>query len=165
MGRGRARHAARTADRARAALSAQRDSRLAPSLAIASSSIVEVDHIGNFDAFPNAELSVQLDEYVGWLQAVSFAKDRDDKEDQSWVFSSFDPDDLVKASRGAADGRIVFLRGDVEVLPGITAHLAKGSHTFGTQWFEVRTRNGPYCIVGDTIYWYANTRTIGSAAC
>lgn len=114
------------------------------------------DHIGNFESFPNAKLYVQLDEYVGWLQAVSFAKNRGEKEDQSWVFSSFDPDDLVKASQGAADGRIVFLRGDVEVLPGIMAHLAKDSHTFGTQWFEVRTRNGPFCIVGDTIYWYSN---------
>lgn len=81
------------------------------------------DHIGNFEAFPNAKLYVQLDEYIGWLQAVSFAKNRGEREDQSWVFSSFDPEDLVKASRGVADGRIVFLRGDVKndtrrIVPG-----------------------------------------------
>ena len=114
------------------------------------------DHIGNFDAFPNAKLYVQLDEYVGWTQAVSFARQNGEKEETSWVFSSFDPDDLVRASKGVSDGRIVFLKGDCEVLPGITAHLAKNSHTFGTQWFEIQTRNGPYCVVGDTIYWYSN---------
>lgn len=114
------------------------------------------DHIGNFEAFPNAKLYVQLDEYMGWLQAVSFARQIGEKEETSWIFSSFDPEDLKKASRGAADGRILFIHGDAEVLPGITAHLAKDSHTFGTQWFRVRTRNGPFAIVGDTIYWYSN---------
>ncbi len=114
------------------------------------------DHIGNFESFPNARLYVQLEEYVGWLKAVNFARQIGEKEEGSWIFSSFDPDDLVKASSGAADGRVIFLDGETEVLPGISAHLAKDSHTFGTQWFLVRTRNGPYAIVGDTIYWYSN---------
>ena len=48
------------------------------------------------------------------------------------------------------------IEGDVEVLPGITAHLAKDSHTFGTQWFEVQTRNGLFAIAGDAVYWYSN---------
>jgi glyoxylase-like metal-dependent hydrolase (beta-lactamase superfamily II) len=114
------------------------------------------DHMGNFEAFPNAKLYVQLDEYVGWVQAVSLARELGEKEETSWIFSSFDPDDLVRASSGIVDGRLRFIHGDVEVLPGITAHLAKDSHTFGTQWFWVRTRNGPYAIVGDTVYWYSN---------
>lgn len=114
------------------------------------------DHMGNFESFPNARLYVQLDEYVGWLQAVSFARNRKEREETSWIFSSFDPDDLVRASQGVNDGRVTFLHGDAEVLPGIVAHLAKDTHTFGTQWFEVRTRNGPFCIVGDTVYWYSN---------
>ena len=114
------------------------------------------DHMGNFESFPNAKLYVQLDEYVGWLEAVSFARSNGEKEETSWIFSSFDPDDLVRASQGVNDGRMIFLKGDAEVLPGITAHLARNTHTFGTQWFEVRTRNGPYCIVGDTVYWYSN---------
>ncbi len=114
------------------------------------------DHMGNFEAFPNAKLYVQLDEYVGWAQAVSLARELGDQEETSWIFSSFDPDDLVRASQGIADGKIRFLRGDAEVLPGITAHLAKDSHTFGTQWFLVRTRNGPFAVVGDTVYWYSN---------
>ena len=38
----------------------------------------------------------------------------------------------------------------------MTAKLAKDSHTFGTQWFMVDTKNGPYAIAGDTVYWYSN---------
>ena len=37
-----------------------------------------------------------------------------------------------------------------------SAHLAKDSHTFGTQWFEVQTLNGTFAIAGDTVYWYSN---------
>ena len=57
------------------------------------------DHIGNFESFPNARLYVQLDEYVGWLQAVSFARQIGEKEETSWIFSSFDPDDLRSEER------------------------------------------------------------------
>jgi glyoxylase-like metal-dependent hydrolase (beta-lactamase superfamily II) len=83
-----------------------------------------------------------------------------EKEDQSWIFSSFDPDDLVRASQGVADGRIKFVKGDAELLPGITAFLAKESHTFGTQWFLIQTKNGPYAVVGDAVYWYSNVEKL-----
>ena len=111
------------------------------------------DHMGNFEAFPNAKLYIQLDEYLGWSEAVCCAHQMDTEEEKAWVFSSFDPEDLVKAAKGLSTGRIRFIRGDEEVLPGITAHLAKDSHTFGTQWFMVRTHNGPvrdrrrYCLL------------------
>lgn len=118
------------------------------------------DHMGNFGAFPNAKLYIQLDEFVGWLQAVELARELGEKEESSWIFSSFDPDDLVRASKGVADGRVRFVRGDAEILPGVTAHLAKDSHTFGTQWFLIRTRNGPFAAVGDTVYWYSNVESM-----
>ncbi|MDT9702885.1 MBL fold metallo-hydrolase, partial [Streptomyces sp. P17] len=31
------------------------------------------DHMGNFGAFPNAKLYIQLDEYLGWSEAVCCA--------------------------------------------------------------------------------------------
>ncbi|MCX2750443.1 N-acyl homoserine lactonase family protein [Arthrobacter sp. MI7-26] len=113
------------------------------------------DHMGNFEAFPNAQLYVQFDEYIGWSMAVSNAKQMPE-EDQSWVFSSFDPQDLARAAQGIADGRIRFVEGDAELLPGVTARLAKDSHTFGSQWFKVDTQNGPFVVAGDTVYWYSN---------
>ena len=55
-----------------------------------------------------------------------------------------------------ADGRVAFLEGDGEVLPGVFARLARDSHTFGSQWLEVSTRSGPYVVAGDCVYWYSN---------
>jgi len=114
------------------------------------------DHIGNFEAFPNAKLYIQLDEYLGWSEAVCAAHQHETEEEKAWVFSSFDPTDLIRAAQGVSEGRVKFVRGDEEILPGVTARLAKDSHTFGTQWFEVQTRNGPFAVVGDTVYWYSN---------
>jgi len=114
------------------------------------------DHMGNFEAFPNAKLYIQLDEYTGWSNAVCAAHEHETEEERAWIFSSFDPTDLIRASQGVADGRVQFVRGDEEIFPGIVARLAKDSHTFGTQWFEVHTRNGPFVIAGDAVYWYSN---------
>jgi glyoxylase-like metal-dependent hydrolase (beta-lactamase superfamily II) len=114
------------------------------------------DHMGNFEAFPNAKLYIQLDEYTGWSQAMCAAHQMETPEERAWIFSSFDPEDLVKAAQGLSTGKLVFVRGDEEILPGITARLAKESHTFGTQWFEVQTKNGPFVVAGDTVYWYSN---------
>ncbi len=114
------------------------------------------DHVGNFEAFPNAKLYVQYDEFAGWSHAVDIANHMTSEEQKAWVFSSFDPGDLARAAQGVAEGRIVFVRGDEEILPGITARLAKDTHTFGSQWFKIETRNGPYVAAGDTVYWYSN---------
>lgn len=114
------------------------------------------DHMGNFESFPNATLYVQLDEYTGWSKAVADAMAMPDEADRAWAFSSFDPSDLVRASEGISSGRIRFVRGDEEVLPDVRARLAKDSHTFGSQWFHVETRNGPFVIAGDAVYWYSN---------
>lgn len=114
------------------------------------------DHMGNFEAFPNATLYVQYEEFVGWSSAVEIANNMQSPEHQAWIYSSFDPVDLAKAAQGLADGRIRFVHGDEEILPGITARLAKDSHTFGSQWFKIQTRNGPFVAAGDTVYWYSN---------
>lgn len=114
------------------------------------------DHMGNFEAFPNAQLYVQLDEYVGWSQAVETANQLTSDAERAWIFSSFDPTDLTRAAKGIADGRIRFVKGDQELLPGVTARLARDSHTFGSQWFKIETQNGPFIVAGDTVYWYEN---------
>ncbi|MCH1924209.1 N-acyl homoserine lactonase family protein [Shewanella sp. C32] len=114
------------------------------------------DHMGNFEAFPNAKLYIQLDEYTGWNKAVCASHQHETEEEKEWVFTSFDPNDLIRAAQGVTDGRIKFITGDEEVLPGITARLAKDTHTFGSQWFEINTHNGPFIAAGDIVYWYSN---------
>ncbi len=114
------------------------------------------DHMGNYEAFPNAKIIVQFEEYAGWSRAVDMANTMSSQEMKEWIFSSFDPQDLALAAKGLADGRVQFVHGDVEVLPGITARLARDSHTFGSQLFWIETANGPYVCAGDTVYWYSN---------
>jgi len=113
------------------------------------------DHIGNFGAFPNAHLYIQLDEYMGWLRTLALPADFGGGE-RAWLLSSLDPQDIHNVASAISQSRVTLIEGDVEVLPGIIAHLAKDSHTFGTQWFEVQTRNGTFAIAGDTVYWYSN---------
>jgi len=113
------------------------------------------DHIGNFSAFPNAQLYIQLDEYMGWLRTLALPHDFGGGE-RGWILSSLDPQDIHNVAIAMSQNKATLIEGDVEVLPGITAHLAKDSHTFGTQWFEVRTRNGLFAIAGDAVYWYSN---------
>ena len=56
------------------------------------------------------------------------------------------------SSQGGAISLGSFLPDPHDLYP---AHLAKDSHTFGTQWFEARTLNGTFAIAGDTAYWYS----------
>jgi glyoxylase-like metal-dependent hydrolase (beta-lactamase superfamily II) len=113
------------------------------------------DHIGNFGAFPNARLYIQLDEYMGWLRALALPADFGGGQ-RDWLLSSLDPQDIHNVASAISLGKVTLIEGDAEVLPGITAHLAKDSHTFGTQWFEVQTLNGAFAIAGDAVYWYSN---------
>jgi N-acyl homoserine lactone hydrolase len=113
------------------------------------------DHIGNFGAFPNAHLYIQLDEYMGWLRTLALPADFGGGQ-RAWVLSSLDPQDIHNVASAISQSKVTLIEGEVEVLPGITAHLAKDSHTFGTQWFEVQTLNGTFAIAGDTVYWYSN---------
>jgi len=113
------------------------------------------DHIGNFQAFPNAQIYIQLDEYMGWLRTLSLPKDFGGGA-RDWILSSLDPQDIHNVAMAISQNKATLIEGDVEVLPGITAHLAKDSHTFGTQWFEVKTLNGLFAIAGDAVYWYSN---------
>jgi glyoxylase-like metal-dependent hydrolase (beta-lactamase superfamily II) len=114
------------------------------------------DHMGNFESFPNAKLFVQFEEYTGWSKAVDTANRMASEQQQAWIYSSFDATDLGRAAQGVIDGRLQFIEGDTELLPGITARLARDTHTFGSQTFRIDTGNGPFVAAGDTVYWYSN---------
>lgn len=113
------------------------------------------DHVGNIDAFPNATIYVQSGEYEGWQRVLSKIGGMPSTK-QSWIMSSMNPDDLPKFERAKADGRVTFIDGTFEVEPGITLHLAADTHTFGSQWVEIATSEGPYVLAGDCVVTYAN---------
>jgi N-acyl homoserine lactone hydrolase len=113
------------------------------------------DHAGNFDAFPNAEVIVQRAEYDAWIDVIAGMGDTSVGK-HSWKLSSIDVATIERVRAAVASGRIRFLSGDAEIAPGVFCRLAQDSHTFGSQWVEVQTADGPYVVAGDCVYWYTN---------
>ena len=113
------------------------------------------DHAGNIEAFPEAMILLQHYEYDRWKHALKKIADQPQTK-QNWVLSSMNLDDIVKFDRAIADGRVKFVEDSHEVRPGLTLHLAADTHTFGIQWVEVATPDGPYIVASDAVVAYAN---------
>ena len=117
------------------------------------------DHAGNIDAFPQATIVVQRYGYESWKRVLKHVGDRP-RDKTNWIFSSLNVDDFSHFDRAIADGRVVFAEGDHALRPGVRLHLAADSHTFGSQWVEVATPDGPYVIAGDAIASFANIESM-----
>jgi N-acyl homoserine lactone hydrolase len=113
------------------------------------------DHAGNFDAFPNAQIIAQQYEYDSWLRVIADMGDTSIGK-RSWKLSSIDVTTIDRFRSAVEAGKITLIDGDREIAPGITLHIARDSHTFGSQWAEVQTPDGPYVVAGDCIYTYTN---------
>ena len=113
------------------------------------------DHAGNIDAFPEATILLQRREYDRWKHALTMLTD-EPADKSNWVVSSMNLDDIDRLDRAIADGRVTFIDGSHEVRPGLTLHLAADSHTFGSQWIEVASPEGPYVVASDSVVSYAN---------
>ena len=113
------------------------------------------DHAGNLDRFPNATFHVQRAEYDGWKRVFEMP-DGLGSDNARWPLSSINPNDFEILDALIADGRVAFLDGDTEIAPGVICRLARDTHTFGSQWVEIETSDGPYVVAGDCVYWYAN---------
>jgi glyoxylase-like metal-dependent hydrolase (beta-lactamase superfamily II) len=113
------------------------------------------DHAGNIDAFPQAKIIVQRYEYESWKRVLTSLGDQP-RDKTSWILSSLNLDDIARFDRAIADGRVTFVDGAHDVSPGVTLHLAADSHTFGSQWIEVATPEGPYVVAGDAVASFAN---------
>lgn len=64
-------------------------------------------------------------------------------------------DDLGALVRANVQGRVRWLDGDAEILPGVTVHLV-GGHTPGSQVVRVDTPGGPVILASDASHFYAN---------
>lgn len=113
------------------------------------------DHAGNLDQFPNAEFLVQRAEYDGWKRVFELPGDLGSST-KMWPMSSINKHDFEVLDSLIADGRVRFLEGDADVAPGVRCHFAPDTHTFGSQYVEVQTADGPYVVAGDCVYWYQN---------
>ncbi len=114
------------------------------------------DHANNLTSFPNAEVYVQWDEYVGWTRALGLPSPYTPLGAESWITSSFDREDFLMYGGLLRDQRLRFIGDGDEMAPGIHGHLSRDGHTFGTQWVSVDTPGGRFVCAGDSVMWYSN---------
>jgi glyoxylase-like metal-dependent hydrolase (beta-lactamase superfamily II) len=107
------------------------------------------DHVGNYELFPNATFYVQEDEMAFWTGPYVKYE----------VFNrSIEVEDVETLVRFNYAGRIHFIRGSAEIVPGVTVHRV-GGHTAGMQVVEVETARGTVVLASDASHYYRNFQT------
>jgi len=116
---------------------------------------VHYDHAGAARRFPNATFYLQEKDLSGAKWAL------ENRHLFESIIGAIDPDDVRMLEELAEQGRLTLLGGDVELFPGFEIHLAEDTHTFGSQYVVVRTRDDePWVITGDNLYSYENAEGI-----
>lgn len=104
------------------------------------------DHTGNHALFPRATFYIQDAEmrfYTG-------------REARWPAFRhSVEVDDIAALVRLTYAGRVAFVDGEHEILPGITVHHV-GGHTAGMQIVSVQTEQGRAVLASDASHYYRN---------
>ena len=104
------------------------------------------DHFGGFGYFPNATFYLQLKEYQYWTGPLLRFKAAQ---------RSIEPNDMAELVRLNLQGRIHFVDGSAEVVPGISVHYV-GGHTAGTQVVRINTAKGNAVIASDASHLFRN---------
>ncbi len=104
------------------------------------------DHIGNYDAFPNARYHLHDKEMMfatgRYMTHEAFRR-------------AYEVDEVVGMVRAVFDGRVVFYDRDTTLTPGLSVHHI-GGHTMGLQAVRVWTRRGWVVLASDATHFYAN---------
>jgi len=107
------------------------------------------DHVGTFDAWPNARFHLQDAE-------MDFATGRNMC---CTVFSRpYEPDHVAGMVRLVYKNRVVFHDGDAEIGPGVSLHRI-GGHTAGMQAVRVHTARGWVVLASDASHFYEHFET------
>ena len=104
------------------------------------------DHVGCYTLFPHATFYVQDAE-------MSFYTGR--HLHQAAFRHSVELDDILALVRFNYEGRVVFVDGDKEIVPGISVHKV-GGHTAGMQIITVQTQGGRAVVASDASHYYHN---------
>lgn len=104
------------------------------------------DHVGCYALFPNATFYIQDAEmqfYTGrYVRQAAFRH-------------SVEVEDVLALVRMNYEGRLAFVDGDKEILPGISVHKV-GGHTAGMQIVTVQTKEGRAVVASDASHYYHN---------
>jgi glyoxylase-like metal-dependent hydrolase (beta-lactamase superfamily II) len=104
------------------------------------------DHVGNYALFPNATFYVQDSEvafYTGRNASLPTFR------------HSVEVDDVCALIRLNYDGRMQFVDGSREIVPGIAVHHV-GGHTAGMQIVTVAHARGQAVVASDASHYYRN---------
>ncbi len=104
------------------------------------------DHVGNVAEFPNATFVVQDREMAFWTGRYA---------NKPAIRVIVEPEDILALVRHNFAGRLRFVDGSAEVVPGITVHHV-GGHAPGLQVVSVRTARGQVVLASDATHYYAN---------
>jgi glyoxylase-like metal-dependent hydrolase (beta-lactamase superfamily II) len=104
------------------------------------------DHVGNFAKFPVAQFHLQEPE-------IHFATGRYMRH--AFLNHAFEVEDVVGIVRLNYGGRVTFYRGNEELAPGITLHLA-GGHSGGLQFLRIHTQRGWVVLASDVMHYFEN---------
>lgn len=104
------------------------------------------DHVGNIAEFPNATFVVQDREMAFWTGRYA---------GKAAIRAIVEPDDVLALVRHNFAGRIRFVDGSAEIVPGIAVHHV-GGHAPGLQVVTVQTARGQVVLASDATHYYAN---------
>lgn len=104
------------------------------------------DHVGGLEGFPAATFVLQDEEMSFWTGRYA---------SRGQFAHHVEVEDVVRLVRENFRGRLRFVRGSQEILPGILVHHV-GGHSAGLQVVEAATSRGKVILASDACHYYAN---------
>lgn len=104
------------------------------------------DHVGNLQDFPAATFVVQEEEMAFWTGRYA---------GREQFRNLIEADDVLHLVQENLRGRLRFVAGSQEIVPGIEVH-ATGGHSAGLQIVRAKTGRGNVVLASDATHFYAN---------
>ncbi len=104
------------------------------------------DHAGNLGEFPGSTFVVQEEEMAFWTGRYAGRRQ---------FRTLVEPDDVLYLVQENFRGRLLFVAGSQEIVPGIEVHWV-GGHSAGLQVVRVKTGRGNVVLASDATHFYAN---------
>ena len=104
------------------------------------------DHVGNLEKFPEATFVVQEEEMAFWTGHYA---------GREHFRHTVEVEDVIHLVRKNFEGRLRFVDGNEEIVPGIEVYRA-GGHSAGLQMVGIETEKGNFILASDATHFYAN---------